>query len=118
MTNHVTDTNVEKMTEKEAIAIMQSEIRCNSGTIGDIDELCRLCNHTNECDEGTFNDILKSALNMAIEALQFQQSVVRCKDCIYHSLWNGIDPYCGRFDGGLGFDFDGYCSSGKRRDEE
>ena len=58
------------------------------------------------------------ALSMAIEALQFQQGIVRCKDCKYITsrstcdYWSSIEWF-GRFT-----DDEEFCSRGERRDEE
>ena len=62
--------------------------------------------------------LLNSQLDMAIEALQFQQGIVRCKDCKYITsrstcdYWSSIEWF-GRFT-----DDEEFCSRGKRRDEE
>lgn len=94
MTNHVTDTNVGKMTEEEAILMQEAFKRLY------------LASHIQE------------ACNIAIEALKFQQSVVRCKDCKYITsrstcdYWSSIEWF------GKYVEDDDYCSQGIRRDEE
>lgn len=100
MTEHVTDTNVGKMTGQDAIheieLMEQMECACP------------------DCERR------RPALVMAIEALQFQQSVVRCKDCaslVTNDSTNTIMYVCGRHH----YDRtkpEGYCHKGKRRDEE
>ena len=71
MTEHVTGTNVGKMTEKKAIheieLMEQMECACP------------------DCERR------RPALQMAIEALQFQQEIVRCKDCKWYVKEDGID---------------------------
>lgn len=106
MTNHVADICVGKMTEKEAIheieLMEQMECACP------------------DCERR------RPALQMAIEALQFQQSVVRCGDCKYYICDNPYLPkdahimicdLCsvGRYR--VLAESDGYCSDGERRDD-
>ena len=93
---NVTDTNVGKMTEQEAI------------------EELRIARESNSLTEYPSNE----SLDMAIEALQFQASVVRCENCVYCVE----DDVCYQWSlDGLTHsyvkDYD-YCSKGKRRDEE
>ena len=93
MTNYVTDTNVGEMTEKEAIAWFEDEV------------------------EGLRDDSkYKALLIVAIEALRFQQGIVRCKDCKYITsrstcdYWSSIEWF-GRFT-----DDEEFCSRGERRE--
>ena len=57
-------------------------------------------------------------LKIIIEALQFQQGIVRCKDCKYITsrstcdYWSSIEWF-GRFT-----DDEEFCSRGERRDEK
>ena len=92
---NVTDTNVGKMTEQDAINRLQ------------------FLKRTSPYIKGFWSEI-----DMAIEALQFQQGIVRCKDCKYITsrstcdYWSSIEWF-GRFT-----DDEEFCSRGKRRDEE
>ena len=67
MINNVTDTNVGKMTEEEAIDVLED----------DIADLC----YGDDDVPSSYPQDRHDAYVMAIEALQFQQSVVKCKDC-------------------------------------
>ena len=65
-------------------------------------------NHYNELDK---------ALTMAIKALQFQQSVVRCGECRHFDIDKGRNlDIC--FHEYSWIDLDDYCSRGEWRDEE
>lgn len=63
--------------------------------------------------------LLNSQLDMAIEALQFQQELVRCKDCALKPYgnrcehWSSDVSWFGKY-----VEDDDYCSQGIRRDEE
>ena len=108
MTNHVTDTNVGKMTEQEAI----EHIDVIRNTLNDArNEGLHYQSYSNIWD--LIDEIELFIQTMAIEALQFQQSVVMCKDCteydiklhaclLYDSIKSKND----------------YCSRGERRDEK
>lgn len=58
-------------------------------------------------------------ISMAIEALQFQQELVRCKDCALKPYgnrcehWSSDVSWFGKY-----VEDDDYCSQGIRRDEE
>lgn len=60
--------------------------------------------------------IAKSALEKQLN--QNFVEVVRCKDCkMFHKEDSG-EKWCGRFDGGIGSDEDGYCSYGEQKDNQ
>ena len=104
---NVTDTNVGKMTEKEAIDLLSLVLRC-TGEQNKDGQLCESCSYSTLCTSENYNTELGKALTMAIEALQFQQSVVRCGDC---KLYQTSGSFC-TLDG-LFRDFEEYCSRGE-----
>ena len=91
MITDVTDTNVGKMTEQEAITHLETVINWNEDiSVPEIE-----------------------ATKLAIEALKFQQSLVMCKDCLNRkgeTAWCMAHNY-------VVMD-DDYCSRGERRCEE
>ena len=101
MITDVTDTNVGKMTFQEAINYYKSILFPST----------------------TDKYILKAmeANNMAIEALEFQKELVRCRNCANALPWRGDSFYCSIYSYEtwkmLVID-DGYCHLGERRDEE
>lgn len=78
-----------------------------------LDAIFKLNQIKRKCDLTGYHE----ALNMAIEALQFQQSVVRCKDCKYS---NGTSCKVNHDEYGFWLNVleIRYCSRGERRDEE
>ena len=96
MTDCVTDTNVGKMTEEEAIAELKKAQESNSLT------------------EYPSNE----SLGVAIEALQFLQKFVTCKDCKHWDLSEsyGFARMCEHWQDTMR-EY-GYCYFGERRDEK
>ncbi len=113
MTNHVTDTNVGKMTLQEAMVIIEN------GRVWEDENGC-LHNYPLE-------DEYIEASDMAIEALQFQQSLVRCGECKHYICDNPDSPddahimicdLCSVGGYRVLAESDGYCHLGERRNEE
>ena len=94
MTNNVTDTNVGKMTEEEAIKKLREDVKMGN----------------------MFGNVDVTEYKMAIEALQFQQSVVRCKDCHFGTQTSPKYVSCDWWDAVS--NADGFCCMGRERDEE
>lgn len=69
--------------------------------------------------KGVSHDTYNEAVGIAREALQFQQSVVRCKDCVHRQYgtrceyWSTDTTWFGKY-----VEDTDYCSNGERRDEE
>ena len=99
MTNHVTDTNVGKMTIEEAIKGLMSIVteiddwRCNLGQVPNEKEMNQL-----------------NSIYIAIEALQFQQNIVKCKNCMDS---DSAGQYC--YNWRQETEENGYCHLGERR---
>ena len=98
MTNHVANIYVVDMTPKEAIDA--------------IDENYPFVNL----------QYLRVALRVAIEALRFQQELVRCRDCAHYTNpeigWCDIHSHLTSSDEWTTFNDDSFCSDGERRDGE
>ena len=44
--------------------------------------------------------------------------IVFCKECKHWGKWSDEEMFCGCLEGGIGSDFDDFCSYGERKESE